>query len=143
MHALKTPTTIILRIDKGEEVVKSITDYCVRENIANAYFSGIGAVDVLTCGYYNLEEKQYHFKEYAEPLEVVSLSGNVMLKDGTPFVHVHGVFTDIENRAFGGHIVEMHVHVVLEVMLTPLSSRVVRIHDDCIGLSLMELEATD
>ena len=139
MHALKTPTTTILRIDKGEDVVKSITEYCAREEIANAYFSGIGAVDVLTCGYYNLEEKKYYFKEYAEPLEVVSLSGNVMLKDGKPFVHVHGVFTDIENTAFGGHIVEMRVHVVLEVMLTPLESNVERTHDDCIGLSLMSL----
>jgi predicted DNA-binding protein with PD1-like motif len=122
-------------------VVKTITDFCANEEIANAYFFGIGAVDTLTCGYYNLEEKEYHFKDYNEPLEVVSLSGNVMRKDGKPFVHVHGVFTDITNKAFGGHIVEMRVHVVLEVMLTPLQSKVERIHDDCIGLALLKIDS--
>jgi uncharacterized protein len=139
MHSLKTDTTIILRIDKSEDVVKSITEFCTKERINNAYFTGIGAVGKLTCGYYNLEEKQYHFTEYSEPLEVVSLTGNVMLKDGTPFVHVHGVFTDIENKAFGGHVVEMNVHVVLEVMLTPLSTKIERHIDDCVGLALLEL----
>ncbi len=140
MHSLKTDNTIILRIDKGEDVVKSITEFCKKEGIGNAHFNGIGAVETLTCGYYNLEEKQYHFTDYAEPLEVVSLTGNVMLRDGSPFVHVHGVFTDTENKAFGGHVVEMRVHVVLEVMLTPLSSKIERHMDDCIGLALMKLD---
>ncbi len=140
MQHIKTDTTYILRIDRGEDVVKNITEFCAKEGIHNAYFTGIGAVETLTCGYYNLVEKKYHFKDYAEPLEVVSLTGNVMLKDGVPFVHVHGVFTDMENKAFGGHIVEMKVHVVLEVILTPLGSKIERVLDDCIGLSLMSLE---
>lgn len=139
MHYTKADTTYVIRIDKGEEVVKSITEFCTKEGMQNAHFTGIGAVDVLKCGYYNLEEKQYHFTDYAEPLEVVSLTGNVMQKDGAPFVHVHGVFTDTENKAFGGHIVEMRVHVVLEVMLTPLSSKIERHLDECIGLALMKI----
>lgn len=139
MKSQKADTTFIIRIDKGEEVVKTITEFCIKEGIQNAYFTGIGAVDTLTCGYYNLEEKQYHFTDYTEPLEVVSLMGNVMLRDGAPFVHVHGVFTDTENKAFGGHIVDMRVHVVLEVILTPLQSSVERHLDDCIGLALMKI----
>lgn len=140
MKHTKTNTTIIIRIDKGEDVVKSITEFCTREGIVNAYFTGIGAVGELKCGYYNLEEKKYYFIDYAQPLEVVSLNGNVMLRDGAPFVHVHGVFTDIENKAFGGHIVEMRVHVVLEVMLTPLQSTIERVLDECIGLALMKID---
>jgi predicted DNA-binding protein with PD1-like motif len=140
MQHTKADTTYIIRIDKGGDVVKTITNFCKEEGIENAYFTGIGAVGTLTCGYYNLEEKKYYFKEYAEPLEVVSLTGNVMLKDGVPFVHAHGVFTDIGNKAFGGHVVEMRVHVVLEVILTPLQSRIGRVLDDCIGLSLMKMD---
>ncbi len=75
-----------------------------------------------------------------EVVHVVSLSGNVMLKDDKSFVHVHGVFTDIENKAFGGHIVEMRVHVVLEVMLTPLPSRVARITTTVLGFRLWNFE---
>jgi uncharacterized protein len=140
MQYIKTDSTYIIRIDKGEDVVETITEFCTKEGIANAHFTGIGAVDILTCGYYNLEEKKYYFTDYTQPLEVVSLTGNVMLKDGAPFVHVHGVFTDIENKAFGGHIVEMRVHVVLEVMLTPLKSTIERALDECIGLALMKMD---
>ncbi len=140
MRYTKADTAFVIRIDKGGDVVKSITEFCNNEGIQNAYFTGIGAVDVLKCGYYNLEEKKYYFTDYNEPLEVVSLTGNVMLKEGVPFVHVHGVFTDTQNKAFGGHIVEMRVHVVLEVMLTPLSSKIERHMDGCIGLALMSLK---
>jgi uncharacterized protein len=139
MQSHTTPSAIIIKVERGEDVVKTITAFCTKEGIANAYFTGIGAVDTLKCGYYNLEEKTYYFTDYAQPLEVVSLTGNVMLKDGAPFLHVHGVFTDTENKAFGGHIVEMRVHVVLEVMLTPLESKIERALDDCIGLALMKL----
>jgi len=129
----------IIRLDKGENVVRSLTDFCSENNITNATFTGIGAVEHLTCGYYALHEKQYHFTDYNELIEVVSLTGNVMLKDGKPFIHVHGVFTDTKNSAFGGHIVEMRVGVVLEVVLTPLESTLERKLDECIGLALIDI----
>ncbi len=141
MKHTKSGTDIyVLRIDRGEEVVKTITEFCLEEGIGNALFNGIGAVDQLKCGWYELPTKEYHFTTYEAPLEVVSLTGNVMLKEGKPFVHVHGVFTDIENKAMGGHIVEMRVGVVLEVVLTKLSTKIERVLDDCIGLALMDIK---
>lgn len=129
----------ILRINKGEDVVSTLTKHCEDTGIKNALFTGIGAVEWLKCGYYALTEKQYYFTEYDELVEVVSLTGNVMLKDERPFIHVHGVFTNTKNEAFGGHIVEMRAGVVVEVTLTPLSSAITRTHDECIGLYLMDL----
>jgi hypothetical protein len=140
MRHTKSNDTYIIRIDKGEEVVSNLTKFCVENDIKNATFNGIGALEWLKCGYYALSEKQYHFAEYDSLVEVVSLTGNVMLKDGKPLIHVHGVFTDTGNKAFGGHIVEMRVGVVLEVMLSPLSTSLSRLHDDCIGLYLIDLE---
>lgn len=129
----------IIRLDRGENVVQSLTQFCEENNIMNATFTGIGAVEHLTCGYYALHEKKYHFTDYDELIEVVSLTGNVMVRDGKPFIHVHGVFTDTKNVAFGGHIVEMRVGVVLEVVLTPLQSTLERKLDDCIGLALIDI----
>ncbi len=140
MRSTKAGTTHIIRVDKGEEVVKSLTEFCATTDIKNATFTGIGAVEWLKCGYYALHEKKYYFKEYDELIEVVSLTGNVMQKDGAPTIHVHGVFTNSTNAAFGGHIVEMRVGVVLEVMLTPLASTISRTHDDCIGLYLLDIK---
>lgn len=139
MRTTKTDGIYIIRIDKGEDVVKSLTEFCMQNEIQNATFTGIGAVEWLKCGYYALDEKKYYFTEYDSLVEVVSLTGNVMLKDGAPMIHVHGVFTDTTNTAFGGHVVEMRAGVVLEVVLTPLSSTISRTHDDCIGLYLMDI----
>lgn len=139
MKVHQTNGLYILKIEKGEKVIETITNFCNSEEIQNATFTGIGAVEWLSCGYYALEEQKYYFTEYDQLVEVASLTGNVTLKDQKPFVHMHGVFTDTTNTALGGHVEEMRVGVVLEVVLTPLSSTIERAHDDCIGLYLMDI----
>lgn len=129
-------------INKTEDVISTLTDFAKAKNISNGVFRGIGAVESLTCGYYNLSEKEYHFKKYEQMLEVVNMTGNVMLKDGEPFIHVHGVFTDETNNAFGGHIKEMTVGVTLEVYLETLDSNCDRQRDEDIGLFLINCPYT-
>ena len=129
--------TYTIIINKGEEVISGLTEFCKKHGIRNGYFRGIGAVEKLECGYYNLEEKKYYFTNYNDMLEVVSLTGNIMIKDGEPFIHVHGVFTDTTNNAFGGHIKEMTVGVTLEIILTQLGTHLDRQLDEDIGLFLI------
>lgn len=129
----------LLSFARGESFVETLTHFCTERAIKNATFSGIGAVDRLECGYYNLSEQRYYFTVYEEPLEVVSLTGNVSLKDSVPFVHVHGVCTNVRNEAFGGHIVEMRVAVVLEVALTVWSTTASRSRDPQLGLATLAL----
>ena len=118
--------------------MKTLTEFCEEEEILNGLITGIGAVESVTCGYYELGTKEYHFTDYNEMVEVVSMTGNVALKDGKPFLHVHAVFTGEDNKAFGGHVKEMRVGVVLEVVLTPLDSKIERELDEEIGLFLMK-----
>lgn len=139
MKSIAVGGTHIIKIERGELVLEKITQYCREQKIENATFTGIGAVDSLTCGYYALAEKKYYMTEYTDLVEVVSLTGNVLLKDDQPFIHAHGVFTDTTNQAFGGHIKEMRVGVVLEVVLHPLQSVIKRVDDHGIGLALMDL----
>jgi uncharacterized protein len=141
MQYQKLDNTYVIKLEKGEAVIDTLTKFCMSEKIANAEFSGIGAVKGLTCGYYELEEKKYYFTDYPDLVEVVSLTGNVFLKDDKPFIHMHGVFTDTKNQAFGGHISEMTVGVVLEVMLRPLNGNIKRTLDTCIGLALIDIKA--
>ncbi len=85
MNYAKVDDKYLVRIEKGELVVEVLTNFCQREKIANGTFTGIGAVEWLKCGYYDLPEKKYYFTEYDSLVEVVSLTGNIMLKDGQPF----------------------------------------------------------
>lgn len=142
MQYQKLDSTYVIKLEQGEAVIDSLIKFCEGEKIANAEFSGIGAVRGLICGYYELEEKKYYFTDYPDLVEVVSLTGNVLLKDEKPFIHMHGVFTDTKNHAFGGHISEMTVGVVLEIMLRPLNGNIKRSLDTCIGLALIDIKAS-
>ena len=124
-------------MEQGEPVLATLTNFAKEQGIQNAAFSGIGAVKDVTCGYYALDEKKYYFTDYPELVEVVSMTGNVMLKEGEPFLHVHAVFTDTKNEAFGGHVQEMVVGVTLEVVLEKFDTQIERELDEPIGLFLM------
>lgn len=139
MKFKKVENQYILKIEKGELVHASIHEFCNEHEIANASLAGIGAVEWVRCGYYDLPKKEYLFKEYDEIVEVASYLGNVMVKEGSLFVHAHGTFSNRNNEVFGGHVDEMRVGVVLEVILTPLSSKIERTYDEEIGLYLMNI----
>jgi predicted DNA-binding protein with PD1-like motif len=132
--------TYVLKIERGEAVIGAITDLCKSRKIENGSFSGIGAVKGLTCGYYALDERKYYFTDYDELVEVVSLTGNIALKEGEPFVHAHGVFTNTKNEAFGGHIKEMLSGVVVEIVLEVFDAGIERAYDEGTGLFLMRCE---
>lgn len=129
--------TYIIKLERGEKVLETLTAFCADEQITFATLSAIGAVENVKCGYYDLPTKTYHFTDYPNLVEVVSMTGNVSLKDDKPFLHVHAVFTDQENQAFGGHVVEMVVGVTLEVVLKKIDIRIERQFDEDIGLHLL------
>lgn len=139
MRVIKNDNTYIIRIDKGENVLASIIEWCEEHNIRAGTFTGIGAVEYVSCGYYALDEKKYYFTQYDQLLEVLSMQGNIAIKEGRPFPHVHAVFSGTDNKAFGGHVEEMRVGVVLEVVFEPLAKEIIREHDECIGLYLMDV----
>jgi hypothetical protein len=58
----------------------------------------------VTIGWFNLDTSGYEHSTYSEPHEVLSLSGNVSLKDGKPFVHIHTSLAGRDNRVIGGHL---------------------------------------
>lgn len=130
--------TYIIKLERGERVLEILTHFCKDQNIPFATISGIGAVEQVTCGYYDLRTQTYHFTDYPELVEVVSMTGNVSIKEEKPFLHMHAVFTDQHNQAFGGHVVEMTVGVTLEVILRKLDVVVEREFDEAIGLHVLK-----
>ena len=139
MRYKKVENQYILKIEKGELVHASIHEFCNENGIKNASLEGIGAVEWVRCGYYDRDTKEYLFKETEEVVEVVSYLGNVMIKEDSIFVHAHGSFSDESNVMFGGHVDEMRVGVVMEIILKPLSSKIERKFDEEIGLYLMDV----
>ena len=133
----------VLRLERGEEIVQTLTDFCTQKGITNAVFRAIGAIEKIKMGYYDLPSKKYGWKTYDEAMEVASMTGNVALVEDVPFVHVHAVLSGIapgtENQPVGGHIFEANVAVTLEVHLTAYTEAISRVLDEDIGLKLLQL----
>ena len=131
----------VLKLERGESVIDAITDFCARRGIRGAVFNGIGAIERIQIGYYDLEKREYFWRAENDPHEVASMQGNVALVERKPFCHVHAVLSksDATCAAIGGHIKEAYVAVTLEVFLTPLPVPLSREIDESIGLKLLNI----
>jgi predicted DNA-binding protein with PD1-like motif len=128
-----------LRFMSGEPAMKTLLDFCRSEGIGYAALSGLGAVSSVDLAYFNDETLNYETHPIAEQLEVIGLTGNVSLKDGAPFAHVHATFGDKNLNLRGGHVMEMVVKPNLEIWLTRGTEDIVRLPDEQSGLYLMSL----
>lgn len=131
-----------LRFMTGERAIATLLDFCRDEVIGYAALSGLGAVSSVDLAYFNGEMKQYETHPIDEQLEVIGLTGNITIKDGAPFAHVHATFGGRDLGLRGGHIMEMTVKPNLEIWLTRGEEEVVRLPDEESGLYLMSLPET-
>lgn len=131
----------LIKLAKGEKVMQTLTDFCERRGIKGGVLSAVGAVKNAEIGYYNLAKREYFFKTFAEDREVASMSGNIALVEGKPFIHAHVVLSAMDDSlsCVGAHLKEAEVAVTLEVYLTPFSVPLVREHDETIGLKLLKI----
>ena len=142
MQFQKVGKDYLINIDKDEKVVKTLTRFCRENGIKNGKLSGIGAVKKTEIGAYDLSMKEYIKREYSEILELLSLEGNVALKDGEPFIHAHVVLSDHNMQTLGGHLFETTVGVAGEFFLTQFDGNAYRELKPDIGLACMCLETS-
>ena len=85
MKITVTPGRKIMgRLAKGDDLLGALSS-CAREHgITLGEVQAIGAVTQARVGYYHQAERKYYFLELPRPLEIVSLIGNISLKDGEP-----------------------------------------------------------
>ncbi len=94
---------IIDRFDSGDDILQRLSDLVRNEGVSTGSFTGIGTVERATVGYFT-GNGNYANISLEGPLEIVSLMGNVSLKEGAPFVHAHVTLSDMQGRAYGGHV---------------------------------------
>jgi hypothetical protein len=129
----------IARLEHGSELLKSITDFAKEKKIAAGVFSIIGAVKRARIGYYDQKNHEYITASLDEPLEIVSCIGNLSLKGGEPFAHVHVVFADSRGQTKAGHLIDATVFAAELHLQELIGPELVREHDDVTGLALWKL----
>jgi len=139
MQYREMPNGFFLVLDQGDEVLEGITRFATETGIRAAVLQGLGAVDRLTLGFYDLARTRYERQQWEEDLEVASLVGNIAVVDGGPFPHVHGVFGRRDFSTIGGHVFEAVVSVTVELAVFTSPDPILRQSVDFCDLKLMRL----
>jgi len=138
MDYRKSGNTYIIRIDRGEEVMEKLLEVIKREKIRLAHVEAIGACDYVKVGLFDVNEQQYHSKEFNGAMEITSLLGNITEKDGEPYIHLHINCGDEDCHVIGGHLNACRIAATCEMFVTELEGSVGRQVDERIGLNVFK-----
>ena len=129
MDYKKYGQTYYVRIDKGEEIVKSLLSICEREKIQSATFGGIGGCSQAEIQTFIPSTGAFETEEIRAMLELVSLNGNIVSDEGGAlYHHTHAMFSYRENgehKQAGGHLKSATVLYTAEIELRPVTDGVI------------------
>ena len=132
--------TFVLVLNTGDEVTKELLAFSSSRGVAAASFTGIGAFQRVTLGYFEPQERDYLRIPITEQVEVLSLLGNLAIGDDGPKLHAHVVVGKRDGTAHGGHLIDAHVRPTLEVVLVETPAHLRRRSDPATGLALIDLK---
>tara|TARA_B100000530_G_scaffold251639_1_gene165782 strand:+ start:230 stop:667 length:438 start_codon:yes stop_codon:yes gene_type:complete len=135
---------LFVRLDKGErlhDVIRSLSDNGIS---TAALTSGIGRVRETEIGFLD-SDGIYQKMKIEEPMELLSMQGNLAPGPDGPFTHIHIVASDDNHVVRGGHLFEATVEVTAEIHMRILDeddATMVReaTESDFVGLSFYDLE---
>lgn len=130
--------TCVVSLMRGDAIRAIVEDLAAKAGIVAARVTAIGAVETPELGYYRLDTKEYVRRTFPGILELVSLNGNITLRDGKPFLHAHVAVSGEDFAVYGGHLFDAKAGVVVEMFITPLETPIPRIMCDEIGLARWE-----
>ncbi len=139
MEYRKSGNGVAVRLEKGDEIMESLLRVAKAENIKTAAVTGIGATDDLTVGVLDLSTRVYKEYKFTGNHEINALCGNITVKDGAPYAHVHVTCTGDGNKVVGGHLIKAVVSVTGEVFLTVFDGEIGRKFDENVGINVWKL----
>jgi len=139
MKSRKTGNTYAIKLEKGEKILDSLRNFCAENKVDCGYFCGIGSAEQAELGFYIENKKKYNFELFRQPLEIISLKGNITTMNSEVYVHCHAVFSNANMEAIAGHLKDAIVSATCEIFLVKLDGEIERKYDDNIGLNLMDL----
>ena len=139
MEYKRIENKIVFRLEKGDRLMESTQKIATAENVKLASINGIGACSKIEMGYIDLSIKEYVFKTFEGNLEILQATGNITLKDGEPFPHIHISVANDECKAFGGHLNEATISVTFEGVMQIIDLEIHREFNEDLGLALMNV----
>lgn len=140
MEYRKFQNKIIVRMDKGEEILEKVREVAEKEKIKLADISALGAVSEFTVGVFDTEAKEYHANEFKGSFEIVSLTGTINTMNDEFYCHLHMSAGNEKGQVFGGHLNKAIISATCEVVITLIEGRVDRRFEEKVGLNLFQFQ---
>ena len=131
-------STIVARIDKGEEILECIKKIALKEDIKLANINALGATNNFVVGVFKTDEKKYYSNEFKGDFEIVSLTGTINTMNDEFYTHIHMSAGNDKGQVFGGHLNKAIVSATCEMIINIIDGRVDRYFDEDIGLNLFK-----
>ena len=136
----ESPKTFILVFETGDELAKGLREFAEQESLSAASFKAVGVLSSVRLGWLSWESKTYEPSvTLNEQVELLSLIGDVALKDGSPVVHAHAVIGKKDGTAHGGHLLEAYIRPTCEVVLTESPTPLQKFIDRESGVAVIKL----
>lgn len=137
MEYRKFGNDYVVRIDRGEEVLESISSVCKKENIRLGTVSGIGALNSVTLGVFDYSQFKFLSETYTGAYEIASCSGNISEMNGDNYLHIHMTVGNVStDEVHAGHLTKAIVSLTGEFFLHKLDGSVDREYSPEVGLNV-------
>jgi len=124
-------------LPSGGDFLEELEKFARENKIEAAEVQIIGFADGARFGYYDSDNEVYLEKVLEGKLEVISAIGNLSMKDGKHFAHIHIVLGDEKKQLYGGHLLAGTKIIVAETRIAVLEgNQLVRQLDPDTGLFL-------
>jgi uncharacterized protein len=134
--------TYALIFDKGDEVISKLTEFAKEHSLKATQFTAIGAFSKATLAFFDWDKKDYKKINVNEQVEVLTLTGDIAIKEGQPTVHAHVILGRSDGSTIGGHLMEAAVRPTLEVILTESPEFLNKKYDQESKLFLIDLKTS-
>lgn len=135
----KTAQGYLMVLREGDNVPAMLENLAKEQQISSAHFTGIGFAEQAVFGFYDSAEKKFNPKTFRN-VEMGSLTGSLAWSDGKPSLHMHGVATDKDFNAFGGHLLSLIVGTgSMEIYITLYNEKLERKIEQPLNANVLQL----
>lgn len=130
---------LVAKLEHEEDFFESLEKIMSEiEQKSAVLVTAIGMLNDFSLGFYNMETGEYEFKEYNEPMELVSVHGSIT-EEGS--IHMHAQLADENHHVHGGHLENGTVFNVNEItMLVFNDLRMTRERDEELDTDLLSVK---
>lgn len=129
--------TLAFVFEPDEDPVALLADVATELGLASCEISAVGAFSRATLGYFDHARRAYEHIPIAERVEVLSLHGDVAIRDGKRVVQLRCVLGLRDGTTRGGHLLHANVWPALEVIVAEQPPFLQKRFDPTIGFAML------